>query len=116
MSSLNVAALSSVDIQKIKKEELTDIRSIKLDPSVPQDLRAVYVLKEMGNPYCFRVGDLGVKLEFWTAPHLCRMPFPISFSAKRAAYNFPPYLLDTLSRGGGILDGASEQSYNIGVM
>lgn len=49
MSSLNVAALSSVDIQKIKKEELTDIRSIKLDPSVPQDLRAVYVLKEMGN-------------------------------------------------------------------
>lgn len=64
MSSLNVAALSSVDIQKIKKEELTDIRSIKLDPSVPQDLRAVYVLKEMGNPYCFRVGDLGVKLEF----------------------------------------------------
>ena len=64
MSSLNIAALSSVDIQKIKKEELTDIRSIKLDPSVPQDLRAVYVLKEMGNPYCFRVGDLGVKLEF----------------------------------------------------
>ena len=50
MSSLNVAALSSVNIQKIKKEELTDIRSIKLDPSVPQDLRAVYVLKEMGNP------------------------------------------------------------------
>ena len=64
MSSLNVAALSSVDIQKIKKEELTDIRSIKLDPSVPQDLRAVYVLKEMGNPYCFRVGELSVKLEF----------------------------------------------------
>ena len=64
MSSLNVTALSSVDIQKIKKEELTDISSIKLDPSVPQDLRAAYVLKEMGNPYCFRVGDLGVKLEF----------------------------------------------------
>ena len=53
MSSLNVAALSSVDIQKIKKEELTDIRSIKLDPSVPQDLRAVYVLKEMGCPFRF---------------------------------------------------------------
>ena len=64
MSSLNVAALSSIDIQKIQKEELTDIRSIKLDLSVPPDLRAAYVLKEMGNPYCFRVGDLGVKLEF----------------------------------------------------
>ena len=55
---------TETELQKIKKEELTDIRSIKLDPSVPQDLRAVYVLKEMGNPYCFRVGDLGVKLEF----------------------------------------------------
>ena len=71
MSSLNVAALSSVDIQKIKKEELTDIRSIKLDPSVPQELRAGYILKTTGNPYCFRVGDLGVKLDFLdSAPSL----------------------------------------------
>ena len=64
MNSLNVAALSCVDIQKMNKDELTDISSMKLDPSVPQELRAAYVLKEMGNPYCFRVGDLGVKVEF----------------------------------------------------
>ena len=53
-----------VDIQKMNKGELTDISSMKLDPSVPQELRAAYMLKEMGNPYCFRVGDLGVKVEF----------------------------------------------------
>ena len=64
MNSLNIAALSCVDIQKMNKGELTDISSMKLDPSVPQELRAAYMLKEMGNPYCFRVGDLGVKLEF----------------------------------------------------
>ena len=64
MNSLNVAALSCVDIQKMNKDELTDISSMKLDPSVPQELRAAYMLKEMGNPYCFRVGDLGVKVEF----------------------------------------------------
>ena len=50
MNSLNIAALSCVDIQKMNKGELTDISSMKLDPSVP--------------PYCFRVGDLGVKVEF----------------------------------------------------
>ena len=113
MSSLNVAALSSVDIQKIKKEELTDIRSIKLDPSVPQDLRAVYVLKEMGNPYCFRVGDLGVKLEFPDSAPSLQGALSAFFQRKKSGL---PYLLDTLSRGGGILDGAPEQSYNIGVM
>lgn len=90
---------------KDKKEELTDIRSIKLDPSVPQDLRAVYVLKEMGNPYCFRVGDLGVKLEFPDSAPSLQDALSDFFQRKRAAYNFPPYLLDTLSRGGGILMG-----------
>ncbi|WP_320965751.1 DUF6870 family protein [Hungatella effluvii] len=64
MNSLNIAALSCVDIQKMNKGELTDISSMKLDSSVPQELRAAYMLKEMGNPYCFRVGDLGVKVEF----------------------------------------------------
>ena len=108
---IDIAALAGVDIRKMNKEELVDVSGMSLDPSVPQELRAGYILKTTGNPYCFRVGDLGVKLEF-----LDRMPSPISFSAKRAAFNFPPYLLDTLSRSGGILDGAPEQSYNIGVM
>ena len=48
MNSLNIAALSCVDIQKMNKGELTDISSMKLDPSVPQELRAAYMLKEMG--------------------------------------------------------------------
>ena len=64
MNSLNIAALSCVDIQKMNKGELTDISSMKLDPSVPQELRAAYMLKEMGNPYCFRVGQLGLKVNF----------------------------------------------------
>ena len=38
MNSLNIAALSCVDIQKMNKGELTDISSMKLDPSVPQEL------------------------------------------------------------------------------
>ena len=71
MNSLNIAALSCVDIQKMNKGELTDISSMKLDPSVPQELRAAYMLKEMGNPYCFRVGDLGVKVDTLNAPKVC---------------------------------------------
>ena len=70
-NQLNVSALASVDIQKMNKDELVDVSGLALDPGVPQELRAGYILKATGNPYCFRVGDLGVKLEFLdSAPSL----------------------------------------------
>ena len=92
MSSLNVAALSSVDIQKIKKEELTDIRSIKLDPSVPQDLRAVYVLKEMGNPYCYREGRTGDRFM-----SLCKSGQILNCCQPNALMTLTEYLVDYAS-------------------
>ena len=61
---LHISALASVDIQKMNKDELVDVSGLALDPGVPLELRAGYLLKATGNPYCFRVGDLGVKLEF----------------------------------------------------
>lgn len=70
-SQLNISALASVDIQKMNKDELVDVSSLALDPGIPLELRAGYILKATGNPYCFRVGDLGVKLEFLdSAPSL----------------------------------------------
>ena len=61
---IDIAALAGADIRKMDKEELIDVSGMPLDPSVPRKLRAGYILKTTGNPYCFRVGDLGVKLEF----------------------------------------------------
>ncbi len=68
---IDIAALAGADIRKMDKEELIDVSGMPLDPSVPRKLRAGYILKTTGNPYCFRVGDLGVKLEFLdSAPSL----------------------------------------------
>ena len=68
---IDIAALAGVDIRKVNKEELVDVSGMSFDPSVPQELRAGYILKTTSNPYCFRVGDLGVKLEFLdSAPSL----------------------------------------------
>ena len=68
---LNLPALAGVDIQKMNKDDLVDVSGLALDPGVPRELRAGYLLKATGNPYCFRVGDLGVKLEFLdSAPSL----------------------------------------------
>ena len=61
---IDLTKLASVDIQKVSKEELVDASGLCFDPQVPQELRAAYLLNAIGNPYCFRVGELGVKLEF----------------------------------------------------
>ena len=61
---IDLAELASVNIQKVSKEELVDASGFCFDPQVPQELRAAYLLNAIGNPYCFRVGELSVKLEF----------------------------------------------------
>ena len=50
--------------EEVSKEELVDASGLRFDPQVPQELRAAYLLNAIGNPYCFRVGELSVKLEF----------------------------------------------------
>ena len=68
---IDISALAGADIRKMDKDKLIDVSGMPLDPSVPRKLRAGYILKTTGNPYCFRVGDLGVKLEFLdSAPSL----------------------------------------------
>ena len=61
---IDLAELASVNIQKISKGELVDASGLCFDPQVPQKSRAAYLLNAIGNPYCFRVGELSVKLEF----------------------------------------------------
>ena len=61
---IDLTELASVDIRKVNKEELVDASGLHFDLQVPQKSRAAYLLNAIGNPYCFRVGELSVKLEF----------------------------------------------------
>lgn len=61
---IDLAELASVNIQKISKGELVDASNLHFDLQVPQKSRAAYLLNAIENPYCFRVGELSVKLEF----------------------------------------------------
>lgn len=56
--------LRCVDINSVDKEMLTDASSLILDADVPQSQRLKQVLTKTQNPYCFRMGDMAVKLEF----------------------------------------------------
>lgn len=59
-----ITDLASVNIEKVNKEDLVDVSGFTFDISVPQEQRAARIIQAVKNPYCFRVGDIGVKLEF----------------------------------------------------
>lgn len=61
---LSMKELASVNIATVNKDDLVDMSGFTYDTTVPQTDRAAWLLVTVKNPYCFRVGDMGVKLEF----------------------------------------------------
>ena len=56
--------LAGTDIREADKKDLTDIAEIELDTSISKGQRGKYLTEKLKNPYCFKVGDIAVKLEF----------------------------------------------------
>lgn len=61
---IHLTELANVDIMKVNKADLVDVYGLFFDNTIPREQRAAQVLRRIKNPYCFRVGDMGVKLEF----------------------------------------------------
>lgn len=59
-----ITELASVNIETVNKDDLVDVSGFTFDNTIPQEQRAARILETVKNPYCFRVGDIGVKLEF----------------------------------------------------
>ena len=55
---------TSVDMKNVNKDDLVDVDGFIFDNNIPQEQRSDYIVTGFRNPYCFRVGDVGVKLEF----------------------------------------------------
>ena len=62
--AIDIDKLAGVQFGTINKEDLVDVSGLTFDTSVPREQRAARIIQAVGNPYCFRVGDMGVKLEF----------------------------------------------------
>lgn len=63
-SLMTISELAAVNIENVNKEDLVDVSGFTFDNTVPQTERAARILNTVKNPYCFRVGEIGVKLEF----------------------------------------------------
>ena len=54
----------SVDMNLVDVGMLADISALQLDNSLSKEKRLEYVLEKLKNPFCFRYGEMGIKLEF----------------------------------------------------
>ena len=56
--------LKKIDIEQCKADQLVDLRSVSIDKSLPVPERMRSFVKQIKNPYLFKVDDITVKVEF----------------------------------------------------
>lgn len=59
-----ITELTCVNMDTVNMDELVDVSSFTFDNTIPQEERVERIVEAVKNLYCFRVGDMGVKLEF----------------------------------------------------
>lgn len=50
--------LQSVDIRTVRPEDVVDIRQIKIEEGLSQQEKRREFIRQVKNPYCFRVGNV----------------------------------------------------------
>lgn len=61
---MTVEEMKQVDIRTVQAEELADITKIRLDGCQTKEGKIKSFLEQVGNPYCYRVGDVIVKTRY----------------------------------------------------
>ncbi|MCI8938224.1 MAG: hypothetical protein HFI44_15495 [Lachnospiraceae bacterium] len=56
--------LQSVDIRTVRPEDVVDIRQIKIEEGLSQQEKRREFIRQVKNPYCFRVGNVIVKASY----------------------------------------------------
>lgn len=64
MSLSRLEEMKAVDIRNIAPENLVDITGIHIDKSLEGEKRKEEFIRQVGNPYCYRVGNTIVKLSY----------------------------------------------------
>jgi hypothetical protein len=58
----NLEEMRAVDIRTVDPSTLKDIRDVDIDINLPFEQKAIDYLNQIGNGYCFRCGDVIVKI------------------------------------------------------
>lgn len=58
---MTLEEMKAVDVRTVDSETLVDVTTIKIDENLSKEERKAEYLKQVKNPYCFRIGDVVVK-------------------------------------------------------
>lgn len=59
-----IESMKQISIKECDKEQLVDLSSIEIDGTRSKQERMTDYLRQVKNPYCFKVGDVAVRLVF----------------------------------------------------
>lgn len=62
----DMRSLEAVDVRAVDKSMLVDLNTVHIDETQPVSVRVASFVEQIGNPYCFRVGDVAVKVKYRT--------------------------------------------------
>ena len=60
----SISAMKDVDIRSVDKDSLVDLDSVQIDSSQSVQERVQSFLQQIQNPYCFRIGDVALKVNY----------------------------------------------------
>lgn len=61
---MTLEEMREVDVRTVQREDQVDIRDVEIDPELPREERIKSFVRQIGNPYCFKVGNVVVKTSF----------------------------------------------------
>ena len=64
MTRETIDAMRDVDIRMVDPDSLQDIRDVHVRTELPKRERMMDVIRQIGNPYCYRHGKYVVKISF----------------------------------------------------
>ena len=58
---MSIEEMKNVDVRTVNRETLVDASQIEIDDSLSKEERVAEFVRQVKNPYCFRVGNMVVK-------------------------------------------------------
>jgi len=58
---MTLEEMRSVDVRTVDRDSLMDVTQVHIDESLPKEERLKEFVRQVKNPYCFRVGNVVVK-------------------------------------------------------
>jgi len=62
--NLTLEQMKNVNIRSVNPADLADLSDVKINLRIPRDERLKDFIRQIKNPYCYKVGNIVIKVKF----------------------------------------------------